>query len=538
MRNQNPIENGPPARAEAEILRPADGSRPRVLVVDDDRVSRHYFRSALERSGCDVTAAAGAREAQRACSSPGLFDCALIDYRMPEIDGIELLHWLSGLDPDLATVVVTAEGEKELVEQALSGGATGFLDKPATVEGLRREVSHALEISRRRRELARIARDMKQVGRTQRAMVESPSGRALQGVRLSFYPCHDAGGDFLIRFRISDAQTLVLAADVSGHDIQAAFVGAYFQGLVRGMLDRSAPLPEILEAFNQILLEEWNGGGAEAPDSRGPSSIALSALLIDAGERTLAASVNGNPLPVLVDRDGYLRRIGEARAPLGWFLGPAVRSDVCSWTPGSTVRVWTDGIESLADRFFVDPLAIVYRLRSAGDRPEWLRQAPDDILAVSVCLEPCECSSPFEPLLFETHAREQIHHIDAWQQRWTNSLRFALPDLAPECEFDILLGSREALLNALDHGCAPGESATLGIAIDSDRNLLRLIVSDPGPGHDFDVDANRGPTGLSYEHRGLEILGQIARELTLRRRGAEVVADFSLKWLSGEPSRA
>jgi anti-sigma regulatory factor (Ser/Thr protein kinase) len=309
------------------------------------------------------------------------------------------------------------------------------------------------------------------------------------------------------------------------------------------MLQRAARLEEILEFCNHILLEEWSGSGAGAD-----ASIAVTALWIDAGRRRLTVAVNGNPLPVLVDAEGMVTTLAEAGCPLGWFAGPATRPAEYAFTPGSAVRLWTDGVEDLAERLQdVDPLAVVAGLagiRRGQARPAWLDLARDDVMAATIdlldrgALEEGAAPGSFAPILLQTcerrpcgleiGGREAHPLIDKWQERWRRSLRFALPGLTDESMFDILLVTREAVLNAVEHGCGPGEAATLTAAYHAERKLVRLIVSDPGAGHkgleeENDDDPER-------RHRGLSLIRGLSRRVAARRGGAELHMDLEAKF--------
>ena len=58
------------------------------------------------------------------------------------------------------------------------------------------------------------------------------------------------GGDFINVLPIGDERFLFLAGDVSGHDVRAAFVSAYFQGMMRGLLEHNSSLQDVLQLFN------------------------------------------------------------------------------------------------------------------------------------------------------------------------------------------------------------------------------------------------------------------------------------------------
>jgi CheY-like chemotaxis protein len=500
--------------------------------VDDDPTFRRLFQSVLEKRGCKVVTANGGAAAQFIFTTQGPFDCATVDYLMPDMNGIELIRWLNECDSAMGTVLVTANADKKVVEEAWSAGANRFLDKPTTADDLAMAITHAIKRTRKIRNQARLDGDLRAIASSHQTILQSSRGRETDGVRIAHYPLHQAGGDFLVICPASETETLVLAADVSGHDLNAAFLSAYFQGLVRGMLRRAAKLEEILEFFNNVLLEEWSGQNTS--ESAVPASIAVTALWIDSRLHNLIVAVNGNPLPMLTNNDGWSVPLSNPSCPLGWFPGPATRRASYRWQPGSSVRLWTDGLEDLADKLNADPLAVAFALQHARvqgkPRPAWAEQANDDIMAISINLaDPNQRSLGLKPLLQEKVSKEDQGQIDERQERWRRSLQVAIADISEDSLFDAMLVAREAMLNALEHGCKPGQSATLQISFDPQANSLRLIVSDPGPGYEAPLHQTRPvDDGFGIHHRGLQVIQQFARQVQMKRRGAELWIDIDV----------
>src|SRR5664279_5232518 len=98
----------------------ADTSAP-VLVVDDDSVFRTFAELALKKAGYSVVSHADGTTACDCIAQFGAesFACVLADYRMPGMDGLALIEWSRGKDPSLACILITAEGEKRLVQQSM-----------------------------------------------------------------------------------------------------------------------------------------------------------------------------------------------------------------------------------------------------------------------------------------------------------------------------------------------------------------------------------------------------------------------------------
>jgi len=117
---------------------------PRVLVVDDDKDVGEFLRDALSRWNYDVSLAAHGREAVRLISHQ-IFDAALVDIWMPEMDGLQVLDEIKRHDPALEVVMMTGNPMVETAVQALKSGAYDYLIKPLNLDELQHLMQQVLE---------------------------------------------------------------------------------------------------------------------------------------------------------------------------------------------------------------------------------------------------------------------------------------------------------------------------------------------------------------------------------------------------------
>jgi DNA-binding NarL/FixJ family response regulator len=107
-----------------------DGSLVRILVVDDNPAVRHYLRSLLEQQStwqvCDE-ARTGSEALQRVKKSPP--DMILLDFQMPDLNGLDVARQISGLFPEIPILMVTIHLSRELAEQARRAGVRGACAK-------------------------------------------------------------------------------------------------------------------------------------------------------------------------------------------------------------------------------------------------------------------------------------------------------------------------------------------------------------------------------------------------------------------------
>jgi len=117
---------GPPA-----ILAGMVATAPSVLVVDDEEILLSLLTRLLERSGCRVTCARDADEAQRLFKAdPSRFDVAILDLGVPPRGALNALRALRALRPDLGAVLMSGSGPDEPVRAELRGGRSAFVAKP------------------------------------------------------------------------------------------------------------------------------------------------------------------------------------------------------------------------------------------------------------------------------------------------------------------------------------------------------------------------------------------------------------------------
>jgi DNA-binding NtrC family response regulator len=117
----------------------------RVLVVEDESGLREGLADFLRGMGVDVATAAGVTEA-RQWADKATFDCVLLDIRLKDGDGLELLRELrDSRQPDVPVVMVTAYGDSERTIRAMRDGAFDYVTKPFELPALRATVERALK---------------------------------------------------------------------------------------------------------------------------------------------------------------------------------------------------------------------------------------------------------------------------------------------------------------------------------------------------------------------------------------------------------
>ncbi|HEX4892251.1 MAG TPA: response regulator [Hyphomicrobiaceae bacterium] len=122
--------------------------KPRVLVVDDDPLSRKLVARRLEMLSADILEASDGAEAF-ARLNDSLVDLLIVDLEMPGMDGYDLLGCVRAVEAlkHLPIVVLTGRDDRASLERALSAGATSYLLKPLNWTAFGRHIAHLLSVA-------------------------------------------------------------------------------------------------------------------------------------------------------------------------------------------------------------------------------------------------------------------------------------------------------------------------------------------------------------------------------------------------------
>nr|WP_320017040.1 sigma-54 dependent transcriptional regulator [uncultured Desulfobacter sp.] len=107
----------------------------RILLVEDEHLQREMLRDVLEKEGYRVVEAQNGTQAMNAARQYEI-DLAVLDYKMPGQNGLEVLTQLKSLQPDLQAIMVTAYGTIETAVEVMKAGAMDYITKPIDLDQL------------------------------------------------------------------------------------------------------------------------------------------------------------------------------------------------------------------------------------------------------------------------------------------------------------------------------------------------------------------------------------------------------------------
>ena len=131
MTTSNQKENAPPIR---------------LLLVDDEAGFVNVLSKRFSRRNIDVTTACSGAEAIQTLRG-GQFDVAVLDLKMEDMSGLEVLKIFRIMDPQLAVIMLTGHGSAEAARKGIELGAFDYLTKPCGLEELLNKIMEAYQQS-------------------------------------------------------------------------------------------------------------------------------------------------------------------------------------------------------------------------------------------------------------------------------------------------------------------------------------------------------------------------------------------------------
>ncbi|MES9882046.1 MAG: response regulator [Sedimenticola sp.] len=305
---------------------------PRVLVVEDDAALRRLYEAYLD-SDFEVHSVSGGREALTWLEQQPV-DLVLSDITMPEMDGMTLREQMVD-HPDIeltSFVFLTANEEEASFERAGHLGIDDYLLKPVTRELL----LHTLQrvITRTRQVRAHLS---ERINRRISSALKPRLPEITPGWKLSLASRHTgSGGGDLLLFHQRGIQTLLLLADIMGHDDTAKFFTHAYAGYLHGLMQGMTFEPDPGKLLEMISHAAWSD---ELLKQTMLTSMTLS--LGEGGRVTIACG--GHPAPLKVDRQG-IRSVAIGGVMPG--LLPDNRYDTTDihLQAGERLALFTDGL--------------------------------------------------------------------------------------------------------------------------------------------------------------------------------------------------
>ena len=319
----------------------------KLLVVDDEAdvmpMFRQSMRQDVRRGRYELFFASSGVEALSCIASEPGIDLVITDINMPEMDGLELLGSLAGINSDCRSVVLSAYGDMKNIRAAMALGAVDFVVKPVDFDDMRGTIERTLnnltqwrEVVAERDKLVSLRRDLDIARQIQRSVlpVDFPVMEGFD-VHALLDPAQEVAGDFYDVMRLDGGRVGFVVADVCGKGIPAAMIMMSARTLVRGAAIGLGDPSLVLSEVNALM------------SHNNPLSmfVTVSFCVLDPRNGEVVYANAGHPPPLLVRADGSASFLEtHANAALGivpdqeYFLGS------CTLEPGDLLFMYTDGV--------------------------------------------------------------------------------------------------------------------------------------------------------------------------------------------------
>lgn len=131
----------------------------RILIIEDEQLIRWSLRQKFEKRGYEVTEAENGAQADEAVSRRS-FDLIMLDYKLPDTTGIDILKSIREDDRDVVVIMMTAYSTIESAVDAMKLGAFDYMPKPFDMDRLMHVVDKALETTKLRREVRELRKQI------------------------------------------------------------------------------------------------------------------------------------------------------------------------------------------------------------------------------------------------------------------------------------------------------------------------------------------------------------------------------------------
>jgi phosphoserine phosphatase RsbU/P len=514
----------------------------RILIAEDDRTSRMLLSAVLRKTGYEVVETVNGAEAWELLQKPDAPMLAILDWMMPEMDGLEVVRRVRAAESNRSPylIMLTARGEKSDLISGLGAGANDYLCKPfdpgelrARVEVGRRMVGMQMELDMRNVELLRwhdrMEHELLLAGKVQRqllstAPVFTPDYEAF----FAYRPSMSIGGDFFDAFALPDGRLCIYIGDVSGHGVAPALISTFLKmtttDLIRDHVDEGPAA--VCRALNRYMHEHKLSTDLFATLFLG---------IYDPRTNRWIACNCGHPVPILVGADGKLRKDAipdGGDMPLGVVdlpgqYGPDAEIE---WTemPGDVLMLFTDGTYETRHAETSDPCdlpnlenAVVEMVRRQPMAPspsvvldvlaeQGYRLDEDDCCAVTVRTSTADL----------TLLRQ---NVDCTMEA-VHAIAFACEQALRKAKWPGTVGAAVRLLlmeyavNIIRHGHAlPRDHFHCCLQLRG--NSCLLFIRDNGPSWDFPGRLARSGSATDDDEsgRGLDIVKTIAQRIDFFR---------------------
>ena len=321
----------------------------RILIAEDDFTSRTVLSSVLKKSGHEVVETVNGVAAWHALQQPDAPRLVILDWMMPEMDGLDVLRRVRAQQTDQPPYIImlTAKGGKADIIAGLDAGADDYLTKPFDAGELRARISvgrRMIEMQAKLEDaLQKINESFKAAGRIQLSLLPKPLSAGDQvEFAWKFKPCDAVGGDIFNVMSLDATHIGLYLLDVAGHGLPSAMISVLVYQILNPhtgiLVDHTVNPPHILdpEAVLNILDREF-------PLMRFKRHFTIVYAVLDIVSNTLTYSNAAHCSPIIISCKNDLKILTVSGTVIG-VNAFAFGQETVTLAPGDKVAFLSDGV--------------------------------------------------------------------------------------------------------------------------------------------------------------------------------------------------
>ncbi len=334
----------------------------KVLIAEDDAISRKLLQRRLEKWGHRVVESTNGAEAWELFQQDS-FDMVISDWMMPNMDGVDLIRRIRQAQNShyVYTIILTAKSQKDDLIAGMEAGADDFLTKPFDADELKmrlRAGQRIVELQKRLKEknrvLAsinnRIKNDLRMAAEIQQSLLPK-AAPDVPGVNLKWFfkPCDELAGDTFNVFKLDENHLGIYVLDVSGHGVAAALRSVTLSyllspshlqsGLLLDFSDETGefvitPPAQVVERLNKQFPLELNTG----------QFFTILYGILNIPDKTFRFTSAGHPGMILLNGNGKTEVLETASLPVGILEDYSYEEQTLQLKPGNRLVLYSDGV--------------------------------------------------------------------------------------------------------------------------------------------------------------------------------------------------
>lgn len=506
---------------------PLDFSGYKLLLVEENDETAKNFYHVLKSLKFEVTWVLNGAEALKLLQNPeSNINIVVGNVFTSGIDGFGLLAISKRENPQIPVFLYTSDFNQDTLQLASQLGADCFIPRSIFEDSAADLIDSALNRSTIRISPKPDKSAVEQIRQSQAQLIQFEFIDAEGLFDYAYSSLLDAGGDMarFRRFNLAGRYGIVLA-DVAGHDIRSSYLSAIFFGVLSSLWNNHQEPDVLLRTINAEMIKLNTSN----------YHTCVTALLWDKRRKKVKISTSGNPggLLVLKNADGSLNY--KELPGGGMCLGLLNRNDLFghsefNFEPDGYLFLFSDGIkkeqiiEALPGRWFQQKQVNIKGLcQLILDKILEKWQQDDDMILIAL-----RASSSFSDFGIHNQFKSCFDGVDQ-ACKWINE-QIQLNEVPPGINSDsLLLGIRETLLNAVEHGNRQKPDSFVDVSLYLKPGELRVDVSDAGSGFNLAECLTKieNLDGFQIGKRGLSLIKSVADSIEVN--GSTISLTFRQK---------